>query len=77
MKVTARRNEAARLKFTLDRNGKTVASRSLGLAPGAPLGDAQAGRARARRAFTLRLRVVATDAAGNARRSTRTLTVKR
>ena len=79
VKVTARPNEAARLKFTLERPGKTVASRSLGLAPGRRSVTLTPGRRQlgARRSFTLRLKVTATDAAGNRATVTRTIAVTR
>ena len=79
MKVTARPDEAARLKFTLDRSGNVVASKSLGLATGrrsVTLKPAQR-RLAARRSLTLRLKVVATDAAGNRATVTRTINVTR
>jgi hypothetical protein len=79
VKVTARPNEAARLKFALDRSGSVVASKSLGLAAGKRSVTLKPGARQlaARRSFTLRLRVVATDAAGNSATVTRTITVNR
>jgi uncharacterized protein DUF4394/Calx-beta domain-containing protein len=79
VKVTARPNEAARLKFTLERSGSVVASKSLGLAAGrrsVTLKPSQRQLA-ARRSLSLRLKVVATDAAGNRSTVTRTINVTR
>jgi hypothetical protein len=77
VKVTAQPNEAARLKFTLERSGRTLASRSLGLAAGKRSVTLTPNRREIGRSFTLRLKVTATDAAGNRATVTRTLTVKR
>jgi Domain of unknown function (DUF4394)/Calx-beta domain len=79
VKVSARPDEAAKLKFTLERSGNVVASKSLGLATGrrsVTLKPAQRQLA-ARRSFTLRLKVAATDAAGNRATVTRTINVTR
>jgi hypothetical protein len=75
IKVTARPDEAAKLRFTLERSGRTVASKSLGLAPGRRSVTLKPSRRDLGR--TLRLRVVATDAAGNRSTVTRSLTVRR
>jgi hypothetical protein len=79
VKVTARPDEAARLKFTLERSGKTVDMRSLGLASGRRSVTLKPNRREldARRFFTLRLKVTATDAAGNRATVTRSIAVNR
>jgi Domain of unknown function (DUF4394) len=80
MVVQAKLNEAARLRISIQAAGRTLATKTLGLAGGkrtATLRPSRRALNRQRAGFKMRVTVTATDAAGNRSMTAKTVTVKR